>query len=179
MSPLRGFDPQYTVADYLQREGDWELWDGRAVAMAPGPFARHGAIVLRLGQQLINGIERSNCDAEVVAEVDYIVCDTVVVRPDISVICGPLPEKQIVQTPALIAEVLSDSTRQRDRQYKRDLYLGEGVEHYVMLDPDNNEVIWCQRREAGQMTESVLSEPFEIEFCKECRVTIDTARLFR
>ncbi len=37
--------------------------------------------------------------------------------------------------PILIVEVLSDSTRRRDRMQKRDLYMDAGVAEYWIVDP--------------------------------------------
>ena len=43
-------------------------------------------------------------------------------------------------TPILIVEVLSGSTRRRDKLQKRQLYLDAGVAEYWMLDPERSEV---------------------------------------
>jgi hypothetical protein len=41
MSSVRKFIPRYTVADYRQWQGDWELLDGVAVSVTPSPFGIH------------------------------------------------------------------------------------------------------------------------------------------
>ena len=46
MSIAPKYQPHYTVDDYQHWEGDWELWNGVAVAMAPSPFGPH-AITFR------------------------------------------------------------------------------------------------------------------------------------
>lgn len=41
MSTAPRYEPRYTIADWRQWEGCWELWNGLAVAMTPSPFGRH------------------------------------------------------------------------------------------------------------------------------------------
>lgn len=43
-------------------------------------------------------------------------------------------------TPTLIVEVLSPSTRRRDHEHKRQLYLDAGVTEYWIIDPDNETI---------------------------------------
>lgn len=66
-----------------------------------------------------------------------------VVQPDILVICDP--EKIDEQgkyhgTPALVVEVLSDSTRMRDLVKKLDLYTESGIEEYWIVNTDSAEI---------------------------------------
>ena len=42
--------------------------------------------------------------------------------------------------PILVVEVLSDSTRRRDHEQKRDFYIDAGVEEYWIVDPDRASV---------------------------------------
>ena len=111
MSSASRYCPHYTIEDYRQWEGDWELWHGTAVAMTPSPFGRHGGLLMRLGTALTNAIDHARCSASVLAEIDWIISEDTVVRPDISVICGPPPEGHIESAPAMVVEVLSESTR--------------------------------------------------------------------
>ena len=46
------YSPHYTIDDYRLWEGDWELWQGTAVAMTPSLFGRHGGMLVRLGTAL-------------------------------------------------------------------------------------------------------------------------------
>lgn len=41
----------YTLADYLQWQGDWELIQGRPVAMTPSPGVTHQRICLKIARQ--------------------------------------------------------------------------------------------------------------------------------
>lgn len=88
MSPAPKYMPHYTVEDYQQWEGDWELWNGIAISMSPSPSENHGALLVRTAAALENAIEMAGCDVSTVAEVDWKISKDTVVRPDLSVICG-------------------------------------------------------------------------------------------
>lgn len=57
-------------------------------------------------------------------------------EPDISLLCGLRRRKRLCYTdvPRFIAEVLSDSTEQDDRNRKKDVYAFVGVEEYWIID---------------------------------------------
>ena len=67
-----------------------------------------------------------------------------VVQPDLMVICD-LEEKRnekdyYMGTPALMVEILSESTRRKDLVKKLDLYMSTGVREYWLVNPTNKEV---------------------------------------
>ena len=137
----RRYIPRYTVADYRNWKGDWELWDGIAVAMSPSPSFIHGTAVTRLIRLLSDQLESDGCGhCSVVTEIDWVIREDTVVRPDISVVCGPPPAMHIDRPPTLIVEVLSPATRLRDRNEKRELYREHGVRHYFVADPDTGAI---------------------------------------
>jgi len=47
----------YTISDYEQWEGDWELIEGIAVAMSPAPIIKHPLINTRIITELSNSLE--------------------------------------------------------------------------------------------------------------------------
>ena len=59
-------------------------------------------------------------------------------QPDVEVVPGiapPLPENwEDLPLPILVVEVLSESTRRRDREDKRSAYLGLGIAEYWIVD---------------------------------------------
>ncbi len=79
----------------------------------------------------------AGCNATVLAEVDWIVNDQTVVRPDLAVICEAAPAWHLTSAPAFIVEVLLESTRSRDLSFKQSLYASEGVGWYLTLDATN------------------------------------------
>jgi Uma2 family endonuclease len=128
--------PHYTVADYQQWDGDWELWHGVAVAMTPSPFGIHQWLSGQFAHQVIQQLNDQRCvDCHILQEVDWIIEEDTVVRPDLSLVCGPLPARFIEQVPILIIEILSESTQDKDTRAKWSLYVAQGVKYYVIVNP--------------------------------------------
>lgn len=173
MSFAARYAPHYTIADYRQWQGDWELWRGTAVAMTPSPFGVHGGFLMRLGTALTNAIVQANCNAAVLAEIDWIISDDTVVRPDASVVCGKPPEGHIESTPAIVVEVLSDSTRERDLHHKRALYQEHRVPWYLIGDPVRSSVTILRLDSANVYQAVAVSDEIEIEICAHCKATVD------
>ena len=72
------------------------------------------------------------------------------VEPDLMVRQPPrLPKVHWADMPIpiLVVEVISDSTRRRDRGPKRDLYMDAGVEEYWIIDPDEVAITSVRRGE--------------------------------
>lgn len=124
---------RYTVEDYKHWEGDWELIDGQAVAMAPSPFGPHQAIVSKIVSDLDRSFENCKRECLVYTELDYIVDEETVLRPDVLVSCKKIKDFAR-KAPEFIAEVLSPSTAIKDKNIKFSIYEAEGVPFYMMVD---------------------------------------------
>jgi Uma2 family endonuclease len=179
MSSAPRYIPHYTVEDYRHWRGDWELWSGTAVAMTPSPFGRHGGMLARLVTALTNGIDSAGCKASVLAEVDWIISEATVVRPDASVVCGEPPEGHIESAPAIVVEVLSAATRERDLNQKRVLYENHGVPWYLIADPDNASISILRLSDQRAYVAVAVEEVAELAICGDCRLTIDLRRCLR
>jgi len=166
MSTASEYRPHYTVEDYRQWKGEWELWHGTAVAMTPSPFGRHALLLARAAQVLGNAIDESDCDAVVLAEIDWIISVDTVVRPDLTIVCGNVPERHVDSTPALLVEILSDSTRERDETVKKELYQEQGVPWLLLIDPDSDSMSAFRIGESGQYAEVSTTEPIIINICR-------------
>lgn len=177
MSTAPKYRPHYTVDDYQLWEGNWELWGGVAVAMAPSPFGPHASAHVRMATALSNAIDSSACSATVLAEIDWIVARDTVLRPDLTIVCGPAPERHVEQVPALVVEVLSESTRERDLTFKKDLYQHEGVVWYLIVDP-NNQTLQALRLNEGEYQAMPHGETLDIDLCNTCSLHVDVTRLF-
>jgi Uma2 family endonuclease len=178
MSTAAKYRPHYTVSDYQQWPGDWELWDGYAIAMTPSPFGPHQAVLVALATKFRNEINKQACDATVVAELDWIVSEDTVVRPDVMVICGGPPERHLETAPALVAEILSPATRDNDLLYKRDLYAAEGVAHCLIVDPDAKSLKWLTLDSTGEFRPSAETNRPTGSICDDCEVSVEVESLF-
>lgn len=178
MSRIPEYTPRYTVEDYRLWEGDWELWNGAAVAMTPSPFGKHGNALARIASALISAIDEADCDASVLLEIDWIVSRDTVVRPDLTIVCGAPPEGHIESPPALAVEVFSESTRERDATVKRSLYEQQGVSWYLMIDPDKKQTN-VFRLGVGSRFEAVdAGNPLTVDICDDCVLDVRLDRLF-
>ncbi len=167
--------PHYTYEDYRKWQGDWELIDGIPVALA-SPKYIHQAVLLNLATLLKDALE--GCPECVVAlELDYIVSHDTVLRPDISILCEEV-EDYIRKAPLLIAEVVSESTAERDEGIKKDIYEREGVGYYLIVYPEskiakvyrNTERGFIKLKDAGKDRMS-----FDLG---ECRLEVDFSKVW-
>ena len=179
MSTAPKYLPHYSVDDYQLWEGDWELWQGTAVAMTPSPFGPHSRLLVDVAATLKVAIEAARCDATVLAEIDWILSHNTVLRPDLVVVCGREPERHLEEPPAIAVEILSDSTRERDLTYKRTIYQSQGVSYYLIVDPNASELVPLKLNDAGEYVAVEFSDSVTIDFCDDCHVSIDVNRLFR
>ncbi len=128
------------IDDYLALEQTsairHELVQGQLYAMV-GATDTHNLIVQGLAAALWNRLRGSGC---------RVFTETVKVRigsnfryPDVFVTCAANDSDSLIKTqPILVAEVLSDSTRRRDREEKRKEYSQiESLSHYLLLEQAN------------------------------------------
>lgn len=180
MSSAPRFIPHYTLADYRRWEGDWELIDGVPVSMSPSPFGPHERIVSRLSRMIGNQLESQKCPCEVYTNLDWIVSEDTVIRPDLMVVCGEQPQQHLQRPPALLVEVLSESTRGRDLTVKRSLCHEHRVAQYVVVDPDAGTVLLFTGHEAdgAEATTLEAADTLSLMLNANCEITIDIGKLF-
>ena len=181
MSSVRQYHPQYTVANYMQWEGNWELLYGTAVAISPSPFGPHERVVAKFVSQMDLAISMQGCLCVVYAGLDWIVHRDTVVRPDVMLVCGEQPPRHLESPPAIAIEVLSDSTSDKDRTVKRELYESQGVEHYLIVDPVMHSIQWLRLGKAGYADMSYqtgLHEAFTITLENGCNLRFDPRVIF-
>lgn len=182
MSTAPRYQPHYTVADYCQWSGDWELWNGMAVAMSPSPLGPHERAVAKLVFQVESCLQRDSCPCASYAGLDWIVQDDTVVRPDVMIVCGKQPGRYLEQSPALVIEVLSPATADKDRSAKRSLYELAGVGHYLLVDPVAKTIEWLSLGEKGRYddrsAETAADELFSVTVNDGCRIEFDRRLTF-
>jgi Uma2 family endonuclease len=177
MSTVPDYRPHYTVEDYRQWDGDWELWHGTAVSMTPSPFGRHAFLLAQAAKVLGNALDQDSCNAVVLAEIDWIVSSDTVVRPDLTIVCGGAPDRHVESAPALVVEILSDSTRERDQTVKKQLYQGQRVPWLLLIDPDSDGMLAFRLDEAGSYVEVKTTDSLSIDICSDCSLTVEPNRL--
>ncbi len=127
---------RYTVEDWRHWQGDWELVEGVPYAMA-SPRQINQYILTRLVQILANTLDREKSCARcmVYAELDWYVSYDTVIRPDLMVLCGKVPEK-VESPPQMVIEIVSPSSRHLDEGLKFELCEREGVKYFVLVYPE-------------------------------------------
>jgi len=139
MSLAEKYLPRYTVEDYRLWEGDWELIEGIAYAMAPSPFGKHQKVAFEIGRVLANQIKSCNKHCNIYPELDWIISDDTVLRPDLIIICKDI-EEYLKETPEVVIEVVSKSTAQKDEHLKFEIYQREKVPYYILVYPNLEKV---------------------------------------
>ncbi len=136
----------HTYGDYCSWPDDvrYELIDGQAYAMSPGPNRRHQEVGFEIARQIADALEGSPCRTYVAPfdirlprgnEADDDI-DTVV-QPDIMVVCDrtKLDDRGCRGAPDWVIEVLSPSSASHDQILKRALYERHGVREYWLIHP--------------------------------------------
>jgi Uma2 family endonuclease len=181
MSTAPRYVPHSTVADHATWEGDWKLLAGVPVAMTPSPFGRHAKLLARMVALLQGAVDAAGCAATVLVEIDWIVSRDTVLRPDVIVVCGPEPARHVERTPPLVVEILSETTRERDLDFKLELYREQGVAWYLVVDPEAGHIrglsLTADRRYVDRFAVGD-PEPLTIDICDGCELSLDVTRLF-
>ena len=129
------FAERYSVSEYRQWQGDWELIYGNPHALSPSPTFVHQRVALNIAKVLVEALDKCpGCQAVFAIDVEF--SDDTVIRPDCIVICYEPEGDRLTRAPELIFEVVSKSSARRDELLKFELYQSEGVTHYVLAYPD-------------------------------------------
>lgn len=135
MGLAKKYIPHYTYAHWLHWEGRWELIKGHPIAMSPMPVPEHQRVAAELITEFILALRKAGCkDCKVYQPLDYKIAEDTILEPDVLIVCGKINKNFLDFPPALIAEILSKSTEERDRGIKYDFYEKEGVKYYIIVD---------------------------------------------
>ncbi len=130
-----------TYGDYRKTPEDMrcELMDGELI-LAAAPRTTHQRTQANLGWRMSHFNHERSLGEVFFAPTDVVFSDTDVVQPDILFVSKErahvITEDAIHGAPDLVVEILSPSTAERDRGYKRDMYERHGVKEYWMADVD-------------------------------------------
>lgn len=152
-------DLRLTYDDFLLFPDDGkrhELIDGEHYVTA-APNLRHQKLLGRLYLALADYLRTHPEVGEVYfAPLDVIFSSWDVVEPDLLFVAADqrhiLTEKNVVGAPALVVEILSPSTKSRDRRLKHRLFEKSGVREYWMVDPDRDTMTVDRRGPDGGFT---------------------------
>ncbi|MCS7207374.1 MAG: Uma2 family endonuclease [Dehalococcoidia bacterium] len=121
---------------YELREGD--------LVMVPAPSDFHQAISMNLSLALGAYIRQRRLGHLRAAPYDVVLSPTDVVQPDLVFISPQrapfIRPEGCFGPPDLVVEILSPSSAEVDRGYKRSLYARHGVREYWLVDPDTRTV---------------------------------------
>ncbi len=129
--------PRYSYSDYKKWDGDWELIEGYPFAMSPSPTGKHQKLMRKLITTFSSELEE--CECEVYPELDWVIDEKNVVRPDLAIYCEDI-ETYPKTTPKIIIEIISESSIQRDEEIKYMIYEEEKVAYYLIAYPDFGKV---------------------------------------
>ncbi|MBB6636827.1 Uma2 family endonuclease [Cohnella thailandensis] len=137
--PDRVREGQVTYEIYAEMPDDgqrYEIIDGVLEMMTPGPSTSHQSI----GGEM-EYILKLSCKPDYIilrAPLDVILSKTNVLQPDLLMIhrsrISIVSERGIEGAPDLVAEILSPSSRKRDRVVKSKVYAKHGVPEYWIVD---------------------------------------------
>jgi len=156
--------PDYTLADWEQWDGRWELIDGVAYDMTPAPNTSHQAISLELTLRIGNLLEEARKKSgggcrTFVAPTDVYLAPRTVVQPDLLIVCDPakISVRGIEGAPDVVVEILSPRTASKDRSRKQWAYEAARVPEYLIVDPEEK-VGLLLRLEQGHYVEAARVE---------------------
>lgn len=134
---------KFTYQDYLELPDEpgyrYEVLAGELIK-EPGPIIVHQRVSRELEFILLAYFRQADPLGEVFdAPLDITLSDFTVVQPDILYISGEqkdiIKETRIDGAPMLAVEIISESSRRKDRLLKRRIYQEAGIQHYWLVDP--------------------------------------------
>ena len=155
MSTVQKREP-ISVNEYLAGEEVSEIrheyLEGYVYAMVGGTL-NHSQIQMNIARFIENQLEETDCSVhgghfKLRIETKT---GTRFYYPDIHIVCDRIPGSQLFHnSPPVIFEVLSSSTRRADESEKKDHYLSiESLRAYVLVEQDFPQVTVYRRSESG------------------------------
>ncbi len=162
--------PNYRYRDYLNWEGRWELIEGIPYAMSPMPSPRHQELAGKVHAIFLQALQEAGCpNCRVYQPIDLKMDEHTVIHPDLLVVCKPIEKPFLDFPPALVAEILSEPTRLKDRQTKFELYQDFGIPYYLMIDPEKQSIEVFRRNEEGKYEQVQGAPHFLLD--EDCRIS--------
>ena len=150
--------------------------------MSPAPSIKHQAISKRLFRILDNYAYHNNSGEVYYAPCDVIFSDINIMQPDILFIAKNnyqiLSDLNIQGAPDLLVEILSPSSIDTDRIFKKHIYEHYGVKEYWIVDPDTETIeIWALKNKIFQLaSKSSKNQTVKSQLLK--KMEIDLSNIF-
>ncbi|HHW75298.1 MAG TPA: helix-turn-helix domain-containing protein [Firmicutes bacterium] len=137
-------EKKYTYQDYLKMPEEpgyrFEIIEGMLIR-EPSPNVMHQRVSRRLMRILEDYFWETDSRGEVFgAPLDTTFGDMTVVQPDLFYVSAEqediIKETRIDGAPTLVVEIISPSSRRKDRLQKMQLYQKAAVKHYWIVDPE-------------------------------------------
>ena len=167
------YKPLYTYQDYKYWEGNWELIDGYPHAMSPSPFRKHQLLNTEFTFELKSVLNRNHTDCKqcrVYQDLDWIVSENTIVRPDVMIVCEEFKENFLGFAPVFIVEILSPSTSMKDFNNKYRLYESEKVNYYIIINPETKECNLFELKNNVYVQNDNLKD---FSFHADCKIPFD------
>ena len=170
----------YTYQDYKEWDGRWELIDGIAYSMSPVPYPKHQRVVGYIWRELDKNLDCKNKNCEVyIAPVDWKINDNTTVQPDVAIFCEATKKQYFSKTPPLVVEVLSKSTAFKDVTTKLKSYEKEGVEFYIIIEPNSeiSDIFKLVNGTYALQKKATKEDSYDFEL-ENCSTKVDFSKLF-
>ncbi|NBK18457.1 Uma2 family endonuclease [Anaerotruncus sp. 1XD42-93] len=122
----------------LAYKEDWreELIGGKVVAMSPRPTFNHNRVASRI-YWIFESYLRGHACTPIADGTDLYLSEADLFVPDFMIVCdrNKIKSDGVHGAPDLVVEVISPSTVNRDRGYKKDQYAKCGVQEYWIANP--------------------------------------------
>ena len=190
--PKFKLEERFTYADYLTWDDDqrWELIDGSAFCMSPGPNRLHQKWLGDLFAQFHAYLEGKPCEVYIapfdvrLAEHSDVSDEEIntVVQPDIMVVCDrqKLDDRGVKGAPDLVVEIISPSTAKRDITTKYELYQRHGVKEYWIMYPNDRMLLVYRISADGRYAQpEVFGEEDRVPVPLLGDMEIDMGKVFR
>lgn len=135
-----------TYDDYRNLPDDGNRYEiiGGELLMTPAPNTKHQRISHKLEYELEDYIQEHRSGEIFDAPMDVVLSMTDVVQPDLMYISNErsqiITERNIVDIPDLIVEIISETTKVTDQTRKKTLYEKHGLKEYWLVYPDDEKV---------------------------------------
>jgi len=182
MEAIKYDDFQYhTYDEYKHWEDRWELIEGIAYSMSPAPYPKHQKVVAQIWRELDENLECDKKECEVyLSPIDWKIDEYSVVQPDVAIFCEETDKQYFSKTPPLVVEVLSKATALKDVTTKLKLYEREGVEFYIIIEPNTqiSDIFQLIDGKYQLVKKATIEDSYTFELGDGCKTMVDFAKIF-